>query len=79
VGPGDRVIEIGAGLGSLTVALAATGAQGRAVEFDRALLPALREATSEARGVTVVGADATTIDWESELRGGEWTLCANLP
>ena len=79
VGPGDRVIEIGAGLGSLTLALAATGARVRAVEFDRALLPALREATAGARGVTVVAADATSIDWETELGGGRWTLCANLP
>jgi 16S rRNA (adenine1518-N6/adenine1519-N6)-dimethyltransferase len=79
VGPGDRVIEIGAGLGSLTLALAATGAQVRAVEFDRALLPALREVTAAARGVTVIAADATTIDWETELGGGEWTMCANLP
>ena len=29
VGPGDRVVEIGAGLGSLTIALAATGARVR--------------------------------------------------
>ena len=28
VGPGDRVVEIGAGLGSLTLALAETGADG---------------------------------------------------
>ena len=79
MGPGDRVIEIGAGLGSLTLALAATGARVRAVEFDRALLPALREATAGARGVTVVAADATSIDWETELGGVGWTLCANLP
>jgi 16S rRNA (adenine1518-N6/adenine1519-N6)-dimethyltransferase len=73
------VIEVGAGLGSLTLALAATGARVRAIEFDRALLPALREATAGARGVTVVAADATEIEWEAELGGGEWTLCANLP
>jgi 16S rRNA (adenine1518-N6/adenine1519-N6)-dimethyltransferase len=73
------VIEVGAGLGSLTLALAATGARVRAVEFDRSLVPALREATADARGVTVVAADATAIEWETELGGGEWTLCANLP
>jgi 16S rRNA (adenine1518-N6/adenine1519-N6)-dimethyltransferase len=73
------VIEIGAGLGSLTLALAAIGAHVRAVEFDRALLPALREATADAPDVTVVDADATAIDWERELGDAEWTLCANLP
>ena len=34
VGPGDRVVEIGAGLGSLTLALAETGADVTAVEVD---------------------------------------------
>ena len=42
VGPGDRVVEIGAGLGSLTIALAATGAEVLAVEIDRYLEPVLR-------------------------------------
>src|SRR5208283_3669268 len=38
VGPGDHVLEIGAGLGSLTVALAATGATVTAVEVDRGIV-----------------------------------------
>ena len=42
VGPGDRVVEVGAGLGSLTLALAETGATVTAVEVDRGLLPVLR-------------------------------------
>ena len=41
VGPGDRVVEIGAGLGSLTLALAETGADVTAVELDRDLVPVL--------------------------------------
>ena len=39
VGPGDHVVEIGAGLGSLTLALAETGADVTAVEVDRGLVP----------------------------------------
>ena len=46
VGAGDRVVEIGAGLGSLTVALAAAGATVLAVEFDRRAVPALEEVTA---------------------------------
>ena len=38
VGPGDHVVEIGAGLGSLTLALAETGADVTAVEVDRGLV-----------------------------------------
>ena len=78
-GPGDRVVEVGAGLGSLTLALAATGAHVRAIEFDRALIPALHEVTDGVANVDVIEADATRIDWASELTGDPWILCANLP
>ena len=79
VGPGDRVIEIGAGLGSLTIALASTGARVRAIEFDRRLLPALEEVTAALDGVEIVHADALKVDWGAELASGTWTVCANLP
>ena len=72
--PGDRVLEIGAGLGSLTVALAAAGAEVLAVELDRALVPALRE-VAEPLGVRVELADAMKADWAAVLgRGrGRWS------
>ena len=38
VGPGDRVVEIGAGAGSLTLALLDTGAEVTAVEVDERLV-----------------------------------------
>ena len=50
VGPGDRVVEIGAGLGSLTLALPETGAAVTAVEIDRHLLPVLRRGGRAGRG-----------------------------
>jgi 16S rRNA (adenine1518-N6/adenine1519-N6)-dimethyltransferase len=79
VGRGDRVVEIGAGLGSLTLALAETGATVTAIEIDKYLVPLLRDVVASA-GVHVVEADATTLDW-SEVLGSErpWTLVANLP
>jgi 16S rRNA (adenine1518-N6/adenine1519-N6)-dimethyltransferase len=75
------VIEIGAGFGSLTLALAASGAEVVAVEFDRRVVPALREVTADAAGVRVVEADAMRLEWGAALGddGGPWTLCANLP
>lgn len=79
VGPGDRVVEIGAGLGSLTLALAETGAQVVAVEVDRYVLPVLL-AQVEPHGVRVVEGDALALDWSAVLAGGdEWVLVANLP
>ncbi|MEW6153771.1 MAG: 16S rRNA (adenine(1518)-N(6)/adenine(1519)-N(6))-dimethyltransferase RsmA [Actinomycetota bacterium] len=78
VGPGDRVVEVGAGVGSLTLALAETGAAVTAVEVDPRLVPALRETVSGA-GVTVVEADAMALDWDGLLGGDEWAMVANLP
>jgi len=78
VGPGDRVIEVGAGLGALTLALAETGAEVTAVEIDRGLVPVLRGIV-ESDGVTVVEGDAMALDWNALLGDGPWVLVANLP
>jgi 16S rRNA (adenine1518-N6/adenine1519-N6)-dimethyltransferase len=94
VGPGDRVVEIGAGLGALTVALADAGAKVTAVELDRRLLPVLRDVV-DGRGVHVVEGDALTLDWRALLGAssappasvdppgpmptGTWTVVGNLP
>lgn len=80
VGPGDRVLEIGPGLGSLTLALAETGAAVTAVEVDRHLIPVLDEVLSGQAGVRVVHADAMTADWTALLGDRpDWVLVANLP
>ncbi len=81
VGPGSRVLEIGAGLGSLTLALAETGADVVAVETDLHLVPVLRGVVEPA-GVEVVEGDALVLDLASltAARGdGTWHLVANLP
>jgi 16S rRNA (adenine1518-N6/adenine1519-N6)-dimethyltransferase len=87
VGPGDRVVEVGAGLGSLTLALAETGAQVTAIETDRHLLPVLEQVVEPA-GVRVVHGDARRLDWTALLDSGgsdgdrdgrPWHLVANLP
>ena len=79
VGKGDRVVEVGAGLGSLTVALAATGAKVTAIEVDRGIVPVLRSVVGPL-GVSVVEADAMRCDWEALLSDEDrWTLVANLP
>ncbi|PZS16765.1 MAG: 16S rRNA (adenine(1518)-N(6)/adenine(1519)-N(6))-dimethyltransferase, partial [Acidimicrobiales bacterium] len=78
VGPGGQVVEVGAGLGALTVALAQTGAAVTAVEIDRGMVPALRE-VAEPEGATIVEGDAMSLDWAALLGTGTWTLVANLP
>ncbi len=80
IGPGDHVLEIGPGLGSLTLALAETGATVIAVEIDRGVVPVLREITADLPNVTVVEGDAMHLDWATLLAGDDhWVMVANLP
>ncbi len=89
VAKGDIVLEIGAGLGSLTAALAETGAFVVAVEVDRGIVPVLRELMKETANVEVVEADAMELDWNTFLRetnmkhgrepDAKFHLVANLP
>lgn len=79
IGSGDNVVEVGAGLGSLTLALVETGAAVTAVEVDRRVLPALREVVGHA--ARIVEGDALALDWNDLVgrSGAPWTLVANLP
>jgi len=80
---GARVLEVGPGIGSLTVALAeavAPGGEVLALELDRHLLPVLAEVVGELAEVQVVQGDALTVDYDALLgRGGRWTMVSNLP
>jgi 16S rRNA (adenine1518-N6/adenine1519-N6)-dimethyltransferase len=76
---GDHVLEIGPGIGSLTVALAATGADVVALELDRHVLPVLDEVLENAPNVRVVLGDALTVDYGALLDGRPGALVANLP
>ena len=77
---GDFVLEIGAGLGSLTLALAETGAQIVAVEIDNGLVEVLRENTASLPNVEIIHGDAMQLDWQPLLsKSKHWHVVANLP
>jgi 16S rRNA (adenine1518-N6/adenine1519-N6)-dimethyltransferase len=78
--PGVTAVEVGAGLGSLTLALSATGAKVVAIEVDRRLAGALRQVV-DGSAVEVVEADALRLSWPELLAGrpGPVVLVANLP
>jgi 16S rRNA (adenine1518-N6/adenine1519-N6)-dimethyltransferase len=79
IAPGDDVVEVGPGVGSLTVALDAAGARVLAVELDQHLLPVLHEVLG-ARPVEVVQGDAMTVEWPHLLRRStRWAMVSNLP
>lgn len=80
IGPGDAVLEVGSGLGSLTLGLLGAGATVTAVEIDAALAAGLRATIAEyAPGhegrLSVVHDDAMLV----RLEGAPTVLVANLP
>ena len=77
VGEGSRVIEIGAGLGSLTLALAETGASVVAIETDRTLIPILNSIVGDR--AQIIEADVRSLSWNEMLPTPGWDLVANLP
>ena len=87
LGPGDPVLEIGAGLGVLTRSLAeAVTPSGRviALEIDTDLLPALAETVGELPQVQIVSGDVMALDWPAFLDthfpgAGQVSVVANIP
>ncbi|MDQ3028812.1 MAG: 16S rRNA (adenine(1518)-N(6)/adenine(1519)-N(6))-dimethyltransferase RsmA [Actinomycetota bacterium] len=79
VRPGDLVVEVGAGLGSLTIALRAAEARVIAVEVDAGMVRALGDVVGTDPGVTVLHADALAIDFAALTCGQPAALVANLP
>jgi 16S rRNA (adenine1518-N6/adenine1519-N6)-dimethyltransferase len=75
---GDRVVEVGAGTGALTAALARAGARLVAYELDERLRPVLEEALAGLE-VDLRFVDVMDVDLADELDGSPWKLVANLP
>ena len=80
--PGDRVVEIGPGAGTLTRELLSQGARVLAVEIDAALLPILEGLLPEENVVLVQGdALKVKLDDLTKVQGLSWPykVVANLP
>lgn len=81
--PECGILEIGPGIGTLTVELAKRYAKVTAVELDRGLLPILAETLAPYPNTEVVCADFLSLDLhafiEEHFPGMEVAVCANLP
>jgi len=79
--PGEHVLEVGPGIGTLTDALLSAGARVTAVEYDARLIPVLAELAEEGRPLRVVNADAVTVSVDLLGTGDDAprALVANLP
>lgn len=79
VGPDDEVLEVGAGAGTLTVALAPRCRRLVAVEIDRDVVPALRDVVLGHGNVEVVAADILRFDLEQAFPHGGEVVAGNIP
>jgi 16S rRNA (adenine1518-N6/adenine1519-N6)-dimethyltransferase len=79
IGTGDRVVEVGPGLGVLTRRLLAAGAQVVAVELDHRLAQWLRGELGSVAGFELVEADALTFDPSGAFAGEPFKVVANIP
>ncbi|HET9781982.1 MAG TPA: 16S rRNA (adenine(1518)-N(6)/adenine(1519)-N(6))-dimethyltransferase RsmA [Candidatus Dormibacteraeota bacterium] len=66
----DTVVEVGAGVGTLTVALAERAHRVIAVELDRDLIPALREVVDHLDNVEIVQGDILRTDVKGDIVAG---------
>jgi len=80
--PGSAALEVGAGMGVLTVALArAVGPEGRvvAVEIERDVLAILREVTAPLEMVEILPRNLLEVEPRDLFQGAPYALVANLP
>ena len=74
---GDRVLEIGPGLGVLTGALIDAGADVTSVERDRRFMEFLKNRFPEH--FDLIEGDAAKLDWENHFKKKRWKFVSNLP
>lgn len=77
--PGAPVMEIGPGIGTLTQALARTGAEVTAFEIDESLARVLTHTLEPYENVRIIYEDVLKADLPAILGGREWHAAANLP
>lgn len=79
VAPGERVLEIGPGIGTLTQGLAEAGAQVTAVELDKKLPAVLAETLKAYDNVHIVPGDILKTDIHALMGEEPFKVVANLP
>lgn len=83
VAPDVGVLEVGPGIGVLTVELAKRAEKVVSIELDKRLLPVLEETLAPHDNVKVVNGDILKVDLRKLLReefpGMKVVMCANLP
>jgi len=77
--PDDTVLEIGAGLGSLTYLLAQQARHVVAVELDKRLIPPLTQVLAGFDNITIKQGDMLKLSPDALLGAAHYVVVANIP
>ena len=77
--PGDKVLEIGPGIGTLTQALCEAGADVTCVELDKRLPEILSHTLEAYDNVRIIQGDILKVDIAEIMGDGPFKVVANLP
>jgi len=77
--PGDTILEVGAGLGSLTRYLALVARQVVAVELDRNLFKILESICSPYRNIHLISGDILELPLPELITSEDFKVVANIP
>ena len=77
--PGEPVLEVGPGIGTLTQGLAQSGADVTAIELDRRLLEVLDTTLASYDNVRIVHGDVLKLDVRTIMNHKPFKVVANLP
>lgn len=80
---GDKIIEVGPGIGTLTREMGRVADKVVAIEIDKTLIPILKDTLDEFENIEVINQDILKVNVEDlvkeKLNGGPVKLVANLP
>ena len=77
--PGEPVLEVGPGIGTLTQGLAQSGADVTAIELDRRLLEVLDTTLASYDNIRIIHGDVLKLDVPSIMNHKPFKVVANLP
>ena len=73
----DTVVEVGAGIGTITVELAKRAKRVMAIEKDRNFIPILKETTKDYKNIEIIQGDALRTNYK--LKAISYKLVGNIP
>ncbi len=75
----DNLLEIGPGLGAITLPVLKLAKSLTAIELDRRVIPILKDKSQSLGDLTIIEQDVLTIDYKELLGNKLWNVFGNLP